>query len=78
MGTYGLIVEQRIFIVQNAKVLVLMSQALAGTMIGADHPVVVETILQVEMLHEDVTDKETDSRSRKDSRGRTPGTDRQI
>ena len=63
MGTYVLIVEQRMFIVQNAKVLVLMSQALAGTvMIGADHSVVVETILEgeieVEMLHEDVTDKE--------------------
>ena len=47
MGTYDLIVEQKMFIVQNAKVLVLMSQALAGTvMIGADHSVVVETILE--------------------------------
>ena len=57
MGTYGLIVGQRIFIVQNAKVLVLMSQALVETMRGADHPVVAETILEVEMLHVDVTDK---------------------
>ena len=63
MGTYNLIVEQKMFIVQNAKVLVLMSQALAGTvMIGTDHSVVVETTLEVEIaveiLHEDVTDKE--------------------
>ena len=58
-----MIVGQRMFIVQSAKVLAHMSPALAGTvMIGTDHSVVAETILEVEIvveiLLEDVTDKE--------------------
>ena len=58
MGTYALTVGQRIFIVQNVRYLVLMSRALAETMREADHLVVAGTILAVEILHVDVTDKE--------------------
>ena len=51
------------FIVQSAKVLAHMSPALAGTvMVGTDHSVVAETIIEVEIVVEtfleDVTDKE--------------------